>query len=207
MMPRLTWTASVHLLARASSIASSTYCALGLMRSANSANACPPECVVYPTRASKALSSPRTACPASQRGTHSMLVQNASRLLIGIRRVAVLVAGARARLYKELRLREREPGKQHSPISKEDVYEIAEVARRACCGERGAGGLRHVRRNQSDHQGNHQAGHRPAGQRLRCLGWPADPERRQACCQARREGLRRLEPQRCLFHAGVVPAR
>src|ERR1700716_1876784 len=34
-----------------------------------------------------------------------MLVQNAARLLIGIRRVARLVAGAGARLYKELRLR------------------------------------------------------------------------------------------------------
>src|SRR3979409_62049 len=33
-----------------------------------------------------------------------MLVQNAARLLIGIRRIALLVAGARARFYKERRL-------------------------------------------------------------------------------------------------------
>src|SRR6266849_7231651 len=105
MMPRLTWTASVHLLAKASSIASSTYCARGLMRSANSAIACPPECVAYLTRARKALSSPRTTCPASQRGMRSMLVQMAARLLIGIRRVALFVAATGARLYKELRLR------------------------------------------------------------------------------------------------------
>src|ERR1700737_1069570 len=114
------------------------------MRSANSAIPFPPECVVYPTRALKALSSPRTTCPASQRRTHSMLVQSAARLLSGIRRVALLVAAADARLYKELRLRVAR-AREAFHHCKEDVYEIAEVARRACRPERGAGGLSDVR--------------------------------------------------------------
>src|ERR1700731_1037325 len=205
MMPRLTWTASVHLLARASSIASSTYCALGLMRSANSAIACPPECVAYLTRARKPLSSPRTTCPASQRGMRSMLVQKPARLLSGIRRVALFVAGAGARLYKELRVRAARVQHQFT-IWKEDVYEIAEVARRACGCERGAGGLRHDDHRGPEDQRNHQGRHRSAGQGCRSLGCPPAPERRQARRQAGGEGLRGLEPHRCMFHAGVVPA-
>src|SRR5438132_10036180 len=127
------------------------------------------------------------------------------RLLSGIRRLAHLVAGAGARLYKEHAFGQREFGK-HFTIWKEDVYEIAEVARRACRRERGAGGLRHVRRNRSDDQGDHQDWHRSAGQRFRRLGWTTDPEWRQAGRQADRESVRGLEPLRCLFHPGVVPA-
>src|SRR2546423_5774670 len=105
MMPRLTWTASTHRFARASSIASSTYWALGLMRSANSAIACPPEMRRIPYARLKTIVKPVYRLLGITTGALPDACGKPNTLLVGIRRVALIVAGVWARLYKELRLR------------------------------------------------------------------------------------------------------